>query len=137
MKIGAVARLGNESGADRKVAEVFALLVFGGISCEHRIKRADNAGVVEILGIELVHSRAVERSTKVKVVAARPFANQTNLGKVRTRAAVRATGHANNDIVSRESVRRKSLIERGYQIGQIALTFREREPAGRQRDASH
>ena len=39
-----------------------------------------DAGVIEILGAELVQARAVEDSAEIKVVAAGPFAGMSALG---------------------------------------------------------
>ncbi len=137
MEVGAVAARGDGAGTDHEVAEALAFLPPGDVSRKQRIERGDDPGVIEIFGVELVHARAVEGRAEIKVVAARPFADQADLGEIRPRAAVRASGHADDDVVSRQSVRCKFPIERVEQLRQIALALRQREAAGRQRDAGH
>src|SRR6185437_4668443 len=109
MEVAAVPGLGHEAGADAEGAEALALLALPGIGGKQRIERSDDAGVIEILGIELVHARTVERRAEIKIVAARPFADQADLGEIRPRAAVRAAGHADDDVVGGQAVRREFL----------------------------
>src|SRR6187397_522479 len=137
MEICAVAARGDVAGADHEVAEALAFLPPGDVSRKQWIEGSDDANVIKIFGVELVHARAVERRAEIEVVAARPFADQADLGEVRPRAAVRASGHADDDVVGRQSVRCKFLIERIEQLRQIALALGQREPAGRQRDTGH
>ena len=112
MEICAVAARGDVAGADHEVAEALAFLPPGDVSRKQCIERGDDPGVIEIFGVELVHARAAEGRAEIKVVAARPFADQADLGEIRPRAAVRASGHADDDVVGRQSVRCKFLIER-------------------------
>ena len=95
------------------------------------------ASCCKILGVKLRQARAVERGAEIEVVAAGSFADQTDLGEIGPRAAVRAAGHADDDVVVGKAVGRKPRVERGDEIGQIALALGEREAAGRQRDAGH
>ena len=91
----------------------------------------------QVLGVELGQPRAVERRAEIEVVAAGSFADQADLGEIGPRAAVRAAGHADDDVVVGEAVRGQPLVERVDQVGQIALALGQREAAGRQRDAGH
>ena len=72
---------------------------FGRVGREDRIERGDDAGVIEVLGIELRQARAVEGRAEIEVVAARSFADEADLGEIGPRAAVRAAGHADDDVV--------------------------------------
>src|ERR1035441_8974594 len=86
--------------ANGEIAEALALLPLGGVGSEDRIERGDERAMLEILGIELVHARAVVGGAEIEVVAARPFADQADLGEIRPRAAVRTAGHAADDVGS-------------------------------------
>src|ERR1017187_2268637 len=87
VEVAAVAGGGDEAGANGEIAEALALLPLGGVGSEDRIERGDERAMLEILGIELVHARAVEGGAEIEVVAARPFADQADLGVIRPRAA--------------------------------------------------
>ena len=58
--------------------------------------------VIEVLGIELVHTRSVEGRAEIQIVSTRAFADETNLCEIRPRASVRAACHADDDIVRRK-----------------------------------
>src|SRR5262244_838348 len=88
VEVGAVAARGDVAGPDHEIAETLALLPLFYICGEQRVERGDDAGVIEIFGVELVHPRAVEGRAEIKVVAARSFADQANFGKIRPRATV-------------------------------------------------
>src|SRR5476649_573260 len=105
VEVAAVAGGGDEAGANGEIAEALALLPPGGIGRENRIERGDDRAMLEILGVELVHARAVVGGAEIKIVTARPFADQANFRKVWPSAAVRAAGHADDDVVGREIVR--------------------------------
>ena len=137
VEVAAVAGSRHEARADREFAEPLARLALLRISREQRIERRDDSVVLEVFGVKLGEPRAVERRAEIEVVAAGPFADQADLGDIRPRAAVRAAGHADDDVVVGEAVRREPLVERVDQFGQIAFALGEREPAGRQRDAGH
>src|SRR5450631_695622 len=97
VEVAAVAGGGDEAGANGEIAEAFALLPPGGVGGENRIERCDDGAVFEILGIELVHARAVVGGAKIKIVAARPSADQADLGEIRPRATVRTASHTDDD----------------------------------------
>src|SRR5665213_1664434 len=69
VKIAAIAGGSDEAGADGEIAEVLAFLPVFGIGRENRIERGHDAVVVEILGVELVHARAVEGAAEIEIVA--------------------------------------------------------------------
>src|SRR5450759_5303529 len=75
VEVAAVAGGGDEAGANGEIAEALALLPTGGVSRENRIERGDDGAVLEILGVELVHARAVVGSAKIKIVTSGPFAD--------------------------------------------------------------
>ena len=70
-----------------------------GVGREQRIKRGNDAGVIEVFAIKLVEPRAVEGAAEIEIVAAGTFADQADFGKIRPGAAVRASGHANDDVI--------------------------------------
>src|SRR3989442_13883603 len=105
VKFPAVAGGGNEAGADDVIAEMLAVLPLARISGEHRLQGGKNRIVIEILGVEFRHARAVERGAEIEIVAARTLADEGDLGEVRPRAAVRAAGHTAGDVVVGKPVR--------------------------------
>ena len=137
MKIGAVARRRDEPGTDGKGAETFARLPPLGIGREQRVERGNDAGMIEIFAIKLVEPRAVEGAAQIEIVAAGAFADQADFGEIGPGAAVRASGHADDDVIGGKTMRRKPVIERVQKLGQIALALGQREAAGRQRHAGH
>src|SRR6266702_7523578 len=100
VKFPAVAGGGNEAGADHVIAEMLAVLALARIGGKHRVQGGKNRIVIEILGVEFRHARAVERGAEIEVVAARAFAHEGDLGEVWSRAAVGAPGHTDDDVVS-------------------------------------
>src|SRR3984893_7978888 len=137
VKITAVRSRRDEAHAQKKFAEGLAVRAQPRIGREQGLKRLDDGFVLDVLGIELREPRAVEGTAEIKIVTARAFADQADLGEVRPRAAVRAAGHAEDDVFSRKPVRLQPLLERRDEIGEIALAFREREAAGRERNTGH
>src|SRR5581483_4794241 len=137
MEIGAVAARGDEAGADHVVAEALALPPFFGISRKQRFERGNDTGVIEIFRVKLVHARAVEGRAEVEIVAARPLPDDAYFGEVGPRAAVRATRHANHDVVRGQTVRGEFLVERIEKLRHVALALGQGEAAGRQRNAGH
>src|SRR6516165_4158460 len=137
MKITAVAGSRDEAGADDEIPEMLVGPASGGVGRKYRIKPRDDGLMAEVLAVELGEPRAVEGSAEIEVVAARTFSHEPDLGQIRPRAAVRAAGHANDDVVFGKAVRGKPRLERLEKTGQIALALRQREPAGGQRDAGH
>src|SRR5271157_2314781 len=137
MEIPAISGRRHKAGANDKVAKAFAAVALLGISGKQRIERGDNSVVFQILRVKLRQPRAVERGAEIEVVAAGALADQTDLGKIWPRAAVRATGHADDDVVLRKPGRRELLVKRSEQGREIPFALGEGEPAGRQRDARH
>src|SRR5262249_62383435 len=101
VEITAIGSRCDKSGANGEIADPLALVPVGGIGSEHRVERGDDAGVIKILCVELGQARAVEGSAEIHVVTAWPFPDQADLGEVRPRAAVRAAGHAYENVVGR------------------------------------
>ena len=64
MEIAAVAGRRHKARADGEVTEAFALLATCGIGGENRSERGEDAGVIEILGIELVETGAVNAAPR-------------------------------------------------------------------------
>ena len=60
MEVGAISGGDNKAPTDGEIAEALALLPFRCVSGENRIERGNDARVIEVLGIELVHTRSVE-----------------------------------------------------------------------------
>ncbi len=98
----------HEAGADDEIAEALAGLALLRVGGEQRIERRDDAVVLQILGVELGQARAVERGAEIEVVAAGAFADQADLGEIGPRAAVRAAGHADDDVVLGKAVRARA-----------------------------
>src|SRR5262249_23404443 len=109
VEVRAIAARFNEAGADGEITETLAFLPFGCISRKQWIECRDDAGVIEIFSIELVEARAVEGCAKIKVVTARPFANQSDLRQVRPRTTVWAARHANDNVIGGLAPRRDPL----------------------------
>src|SRR6266702_6466191 len=130
MKLPPVAAPGDEAGADDELAEALAFGALGGIGGKQRIERRDDRGVVEVFGIELVQARSVDGGAEIEVVAAWSLADQTDLGQVGPRAAIRAAGHADDDLIIAEPMRGEPLFERGQEFGQVAFALGQREPTG-------
>src|SRR5215470_2255452 len=105
VKVGAVCGGRDETGTDHEATKPFLGFAVGGVGGKERVQFGDDSGVVEVFGIEFGEPRAVKGSAQIKVVAARPFAHEANFGEVWARAAVRAAGHADDDLVLGEAVR--------------------------------
>ena len=105
-----------------------------GVVAEQRRQRGDDGVVVDILAIQLVQARAVERAAEIEIVDAGAATDETDLRQVRPRAAVRAAGHADGDVVLRQADSFQLVFQPRDQLRQVALAFRQREAAGRQRD---
>ena len=112
VKIAAVLRWLYETCANDEVAEMLAGLALAGIGGKQRIEARDDCGMIDILGIELGKARAVERRAEIKIVAAWTFSDEADLCEIRPRAAVRAAGYANDDVVGREAMCREPRIQR-------------------------
>src|SRR5665213_3695632 len=121
VEVAAIAGGGDEAGADGEIAEALTFLPPGGISRKEGIERGDDAVVIEILGVELVHARAVEGAAEIEIVATRPLPHQSDLGDVWPCAAVRAAGHADDDVVGGKPVHRESLVQRVQQLSLIHI----------------
>ncbi len=72
------------------------------------------------------------RAAEIKIVKARRAADETNLGHVGASTAIRTTGHANGYLCITQSTGLEFCFQTGDQRRQIALTFSQRETAGRQ-----
>src|SRR6476620_5798140 len=68
MEVGAIAGCRNESGTNGEIAEALSLLPLHCVSGEKRIECGNDARVIEILGVKLVHARTVEGRAEVQVV---------------------------------------------------------------------
>src|SRR6185437_11719138 len=79
VEVAAIAARRHVTGANAEVAEALGLLPLTRVCGKQRVERGNDAGVVEVLGIKLVHARAVEGGADIKIVAAGPFADQTDL----------------------------------------------------------
>src|SRR3954468_23824053 len=112
VEVTAVHGLRDMAGAEEKSPEALARLALLGICGKERIQGSDDALVLEVLGVELRQPGAVERRSEVEVVTAGPFAHEAELGDVGPRAAVRAAGHADGDLVLGKAARREPLLER-------------------------
>jgi hypothetical protein len=103
----------DEAGTDGEIAEALALLPVGRIGRDNWIERGDDRGVLEILGVELGQARAIEGGAEIEVVAARAFADQADFGEIRSRAAIRAAGHADDDVVGGQPMGGEPLLQHG------------------------
>lgn len=65
MEVGAVAARGDGAGPDGVVAEALTLLSFFGIGGKQWIERGDDARMIEVFSVKLVHARAVEGGPKI------------------------------------------------------------------------
>lgn len=137
VEVGAISGGDNKARTDGEIAETLALLPLRCVSGENKIKRGNDARVIEVLGVEFVHTRSVEGRAQIQIVSTRAFADQTDLGEIGPRASVRAPCHADDDIVRGKAVRRESFIKGGQQIRQVAFAFGKCEPASRERNTGH
>jgi len=99
MEVRSIAGRGDKAGADCVVAEALTRLPLAHIGGKDRIERGNDAFVIEILGKELGQTLAIEGGAEIKVVFARRFADETNLRQIRPGAAIRATGHPDDNLV--------------------------------------
>jgi len=107
----------RQSPSGSQFAEALARLALCGIGGEHRIEGGDDTGVIEVFGIELGEPRAVECRAEIEIVTAGAFADEADLREIGPGAAVRAAGHADDDIVGGKAVGGESLIEFVDQFG--------------------
>jgi hypothetical protein len=82
---------GDMARPDHEVAEALAGEALFRIALDQRSQRRDDLVVAEVLAVELVQARAVERGAEIEVVLAGRAPDQADLGEVRPGAAVRAT----------------------------------------------
>src|SRR5258705_3861373 len=82
VEVATVAGRRHEARPDHEIAEAFAALAVCRISGEQRIECAYDAGVIEVFGIKLGEARAVEGGAEIKIVTARPFAEEPYLRQV-------------------------------------------------------
>src|SRR5918995_1553254 len=99
MEIAPIAGRGDDAGADEKVPEPLRVLTAMSISCKERIEGANDLVVLEVGGIKLREARAVKGAAEIEIITARPFAHESDLGDVRTGAAIGAARHANGDLI--------------------------------------
>src|SRR5471030_1026090 len=110
MEVAAIAGCCDESRADGEIGEPLAVLTAGRIGRKQRLERGDNAGMIDVLDIKFGQARAVECGAKIEVVAAGALPDQSDLGEIWPCAAVRATGHSDNNVFIRQLVRRQPLV---------------------------
>src|SRR5262249_10882283 len=120
-----------------EIAEALILLALLRIADEDRLQQPHDLRLADILRVELVEPRAVERSPEIKIVEAGVAPHEADLGEIRPRASVRAPGHADDDVIFLETRFLDELLERGHETRQEALAFGERKSARRQRNACH
>src|ERR1700681_3153173 len=82
VEIAPVARRRDVAGADDEIAEALAGDALARVSAKQGIEPGDDLVVLEILGIELGQARSVEGGAEIEIVAAGPFADQSDLGDV-------------------------------------------------------
>ena len=80
MEVGAIAGCRNESGTNGEIAEALSLLPLDCVGGEKRIEYGNDARVIEILGVKLVHARTVEGRAEVQVVSTWAFAESGIFG---------------------------------------------------------
>ena len=131
MKVAAVGSRGDDAGTDDEFAEALAMLSLRGIGRKQRIERVDDARVIQIFRIKLGQARAVEGGAEIKIVPAWPFAHEADFGEIGASTPVRATRHADDDLVLSKAVRSEAFFERGHEARQVAFALGERESAGR------
>jgi hypothetical protein len=107
----------TKARADREFAKAFVGLAFFRIGREHRIEGGDDTGVIEVFGVQLRQPRAVECRAEIEVVAAGAFADEADFREIGPRAAVRAAGHADDDVVGGEAVGGEPFVERSISSG--------------------
>src|SRR5262249_8323954 len=117
MKIAAVAGARHEPGANDEFAEAFAVTAPRGVRGEYRVEHRHDARAGKILAVKRGRWWAVIGCAEIEIVASGSSADQANLGEIGPRAAIRATGHADNDVVLLDSVRRQPLLQRKHEVG--------------------
>src|SRR5690606_40356822 len=90
-----------------------------------------------ILRLELVEPRAVESGAEVEIIGLRTAADEADFGEIGPGAAVRAAGHADDDVVVAQTRALQALLKPAHKTRQIPLAFRQRQTASRKRDAGH
>src|SRR5262252_1294526 len=126
VKVSTVCGRSDEAGAGHEAAKPFLGFTLGGVGGKERVQFGNDPGMVEVFGVELGEPRAVKGSAEIKIIAARPFAHEADLGEIGARAAVRAAGHADHDLVLGEAVRGEPFFERSHEAWQVALALGER-----------
>src|SRR5690606_31787770 len=110
---GAVpARADSATMAPHEVAEGLARLAQSRVSREQPVENLENFGLAEILGMQLVQALPRASTAEEQVIAARRLADQRDLGDVGARAAVRAAGHSEQNVIVLETV----ALEQGFDL---------------------
>src|SRR5690606_28002098 len=101
MKLASGARRRDDVGADEEIAEALAIGAFLRVAGEQGIEQRDDLRLPNILRVELVEPRAVESGAEVEIISVRTATDEADFGEIGPGAAVRAAGHADDDVVVR------------------------------------
>ena len=137
VKIPALPRGLDVAGADGEVAEMLARIALARVAVDDWLKRGDDLLVGQAFPVEFVQPVARESAAQVQVVLAKILADQRDLGQVGPGAAIRATGHADDDVVLPQPHLFQFRFQRADKMRQFALALGQGKPATRQADAGH
>src|SRR5690606_13776321 len=123
------------SGTPDEVAERLARRTLAREAPEQAVEQLEDRVLVEVLRLQLVQAFPRASAAEKHVIASGRLADQRDLGDVRPRAAVRAAGDSEHDLVVLERGPLEDGLELVEQLRQVAPGLAHREPAARQRDA--
>src|SRR5690606_33714527 len=137
MKLASGARRRDDAGADEEISEVLAIGAFLRVAGEQGIEQRDDLRLPKILRVELVEPCAVESGAEVEIISVRTAADEANFGEIRPGAAVRAAGHADDDVVVAQTRALQAFLKPADETRQISLAFGQRQTASGKSDAGH
>src|SRR5690606_2739645 len=111
LEVSARAHVRHDSCANQEITEALRRLTFRGEPLQQCTQRLQDLRFADVLSVERVEALAAGARAEVQVVLAGRFPDQSDLGEIRTRTAVRATAHADRDRLFFQSERANSLVE--------------------------